>query len=182
MALLNFIGPGTYSTVAILNYDYGNKLINIEVKTYTDSTKETHIATNIFHLEPNNSSCRKVKEVISAPPESPEVGDMYLVVDPDPNSMLANADGAILIYREGLRTAFEYLSEDICICDESTGDKFLTRADGSRELAPNYAVIDEDTWDSICGVSAINGDQSDIMKCVYEYLKTLPIFSDVVDG
>lgn len=182
MALLNFIGPGTYSTVAILNYDYGEKQIDIQVKTYTDSTKNVLIATNVFQLMLNDSSCRTVKSIISTPPESPQVGDMYLIVDPDPNSSLAYCNGAILIYKDNLATAFEYLSSDICIIDESTGDKYLTMQDGTRELSPDHIIIDRDAWDAICGISSLEADQSTILKRAYDYLKTLSIFSEVIDG
>ena len=183
MALLDFIAAGTYTTIAILNYDYGGKQIDIQVKTFSDSTKTHMITTNVYQIQLNDDDCRHIKGTISDPPESPEAGDMFLVVDPNPDSALAYANNAILKYKDDLTMTFEFLGDGICIVDESTNDRYISGLEGTRTPAPDdHIIIDKAAWDAICGISIIDGDQASLLSCIYEYLKTLPEFSETTNG
>jgi hypothetical protein len=183
VALLDFISSGTYTTVSLIKYDYSEKEMILEVITYTDSTKAVVLTSNTYDIMLNDDCCRKVKGIISDKPESPEAGDMYLVDDPNPESALAYANGGIMVYRDDMSYTFEFLSSDICIIDESTGDRYMTKENFTRVPCPeDHIVVDQEVWDNICGIGSIDADQSTILSRAYEYLKTLPEFSGVQDG
>jgi len=183
MALLGFIGPDTYTTVTIVSYDYENKLLDIQAFTYTDSTKRNQIAVGSYQVALNHEDYRHVKGEISDLPDSPVVGDMYLIVNPHSDGPLCHANGAILKYGDDLSWVCEFMAPGAYIVNDDTGDVFMTGENNTRELDTDVEpMIDSDTWDAICGVAAIDGDQASLLACAYAYLKSLSEFSEVIDG
>ncbi len=188
MALLNVIKSNTYSTVSVRSYSKQDHSIQIEVKVYEDNTKKNKIATLNHDLVLKNENTIDCP-VLSDPPVSPSLGDRYFV-GKDATGDWAGIEGSIVEYQDhgsgGVwhQTTHETMRSS---ADEINGYWFedlggyYAMMDGTNDLVPT-GPCGKKLWDTYFNPSLHETSGENLIKHVYNYLKTLPQYVNAVDA
>lgn len=170
MAFLNLLGD-SYSVVEHIYFNRSARVLDAAVITYSnhakkDSLAEFRVAVNIG---PND---RRAIAKVATPPAEPQQGDYYLVIDGTGD--WAELTGKLLGFN-GI--SWDVIEQELIYLESE--DKFY-KFDGLTWVEA-HTFLTEDKFDSWFGVEAIGGE-SNLVRQIYLYLKTLPVFHNVQDA
>jgi hypothetical protein len=176
MALLNYIKNGTYTVIGV-GYSKIGKVLQIDLVTFSDSSKNLVLTKSNKYL---NGSVPKqeIKGFSSSPPQSPSDLDAWVVGENPTGAWASKTPGKALIWVQDAQMWGD---------GPSTGEWYCS-ADGkyyqsnNNTWTENPAVFDSRVWDSVFSIENIGGADMNILKCTYNYLKSLPEFSECSDG
>lgn len=175
MALTNVVGSGGYTVVNIHEYYKQHRHMGLEIITYSDSTKT--LETNRFGLNVKvfGEEFSVISKALASPPGSPSEEDKYVVADNGTGDW-SGKDGKVMLYNG---TDWEELAtpEQLVVEDENK----LYHWNGS-DWIEDKCCISETAWDSWFGIASISADGENMIKKAYDFIKSLPNFSGVVDA
>jgi hypothetical protein len=200
MAFRDLFRAGTYSTISC-EYNKQIPLVHVRMQVWMDSTK-TQLITELQYTLSGKVRYVEVKSIVDALPETPSHGDMYLISD-NPTAELARHRGMVAAYDDRFSAEGNYVwaymlppeGECLYVQDRqiylSRNDlsKNRTKADDGKPVLwiPAVAPFDKNMWDkwfdaSKIGGMAPDGTPNNILRVVYEYLKTRPEFANAIDA
>lgn len=170
MALTGLIGNGTYTRIENISYNRIDKYLGIIITTYLDSNKSIKLST--FNIDIKVDTPQEVESMLSAPPESPNVSQFYLV-GPNPTGDWVGKSGVVgwngLAWTDN--PSVSVLAKDSGIIYDKNGTEWL----------PSKTKLSEAAWLAAFDTPAISGVNNNIIKKCYDYLKTLPEFANAQD-
>lgn len=177
MALTDFLVSGTYTIANINRYDKHENYIQLEVKTFTDSSKSVLITSNIYTLDGGEEISAVIDKDLSTPPGSPSVDDMYIVGSSATGDWTGKED-EIATWNG---STWGFSSDTVrYVTDES---KYY-RHDGTN-WTEDANAFDSRVWNNYFTIDKIGGvdtTDADIIRRAYEYLKTRTEFAGVSDS
>lgn len=174
MALGNFITQNSYTNIHNIQYCKHSKMLCFGVKTYTDSNCEILINENYFQFNGNMVLAQAISTTLQTPPETPALGDYYLV----PTG--ATGDWAALVGK-----LVRYVDSEWIECVETVFyaadiEKYYWKVGGVwQQNTRPFDSLKFDAYFSSTKISEVNS--SNLLKQIYTYLKTLPEFSSCTD-
>lgn len=181
MALGNFITANTYSTIHHIVYDKHTCMCSFVLRVYQNSTKQ-NVLTEIGYSLDGSYLTPEVLDKLSTSPISPSDGDRYLV------EAGATGDWAGQDYYQAVWNAGTS-SWDFQVADSiyyNSGDsKYYQCSIYNSELYEVTDYFDKRKWDTWMLVSVIGGNDAgtdqNIVRRLYQYLKTRIEFTGVID-
>jgi hypothetical protein len=175
MALTNFMGANSYAIIQRVSYDKQSRYIGIEITVYSSPSKAVALTHFRLELQGTTHGGYPVKSrSINTPPESPEVKDAYLVA--------SEATGA-WVGLEGKVVAWNGMSWDVIPSDsvyvEDEGKHIVVDGDG---WVQDPMLLSPTEFDAIFAVEQLGGEDNNILKACYEYLKTRNEFAGAQDA
>lgn len=188
MALLHVIKNGTYSTVSINAYDKQKKCIQIEVRVYEDNTKKELLSSILYDLDMKNENIIS-DAVLSDPPVSPNFGDRYLVGQ-NATGAWEQLENSLMEFVSDNGGSWNQVQHGVLIVSSGsdvtpywfdTLNGYYKMIEGTHELVPTNSG-GQKLWDTYFNPSLHSGLNENIVKSVYEYLKSLPGYENAVDA
>lgn len=175
MAILNYIGQGTYSIVDEIYLNRITKNLRWSVIVYSDSTKTTKLAQTDFDVS-GRDTLRSVKGILSCPPENPKPFDTWFVSKSElATEAWEGRENLIAVYMPESpyngwgfwyhtdHEVFYYEPLSLYVrYDQSTG-----------EITPAIVHSDSRIWDKYFA-------KPDTINQLYLYMHTLPNFKGTV--
>lgn len=181
MALQDFILAGSYSVVENIFHNNQTKDLSFDLKIYSDSSKSSPISSMSYQISALNNS-KNYAEVIAIDQTDPTLvggseGDKWLVAAGAVGEW-ASHDGQVALKGDG----------DWFFIDMRISAKIKNIADGlyyARTIGGwvliSSSSVNEYVWDAFFETAVMDAINSNIVKQSYEWLKTKPEFSGVID-
>ena len=200
MAIKNYIATDTYSVVDNIRLDRANKTLDFSLTVYADSSKETEETKQEYTVDGHTGTPPSVEAVVDANPTEVD-GDVDVATIPVYLSSSKHADpGCLLTCSEGGGKNYDYddgaavgtepnsstwVWQPLSATEEYYKDKagqhwYVPHDKGTvTKCSAPFTASDFDTWFS---VATINEDDTNLVKQIYLYIKSLSLFANVKDA
>ena len=188
MALANYIGTGTYSIIEKVIFSSKDSHIGFTLKVYSDDSKSELLATRVYDYVMDTDVDVLLGLDTSTPPESPSIGDSYLIAKTGATGDWESFPGHVATWdafggpeEEATWTPMDHEPEKRFYYEP--GDSFIE----ITSRGGNYkSVTDTDsvrTWDAFFTKDHIfNTSGSNLHSQTYAFLKTQPGFESAIDA
>ena len=200
MAIKNYIATDSYSVVDNIRLNRAEKTLDFSLTVYADSSKGTEETIQEFMVDGHIGTPPSVEAVVDADPAAVD-GDVDAATIPVYLSSSKHADPACLLtcseiggknydYDDGAAVGTDpnsvtWLWQPIMATEEYYKDKAgqhwyvpFDKGTVTKCSAP-FTSSDFDTWFS---VATINEDDTNLIKQIYLYIKSLSLFANVKDA
>ena len=176
MALMNVIGTGGYTVVNITGYNKSNKQLGLELVTYATSLKSVIRGSfDIFISAATDLNYSVITRSLTEPPEAPVEKDKYLVA-PEATGLWEGLDGQVVAFN-GLTWDQMTTGQPTLVLDEG----IVLEEESPQVWVVKETLLTEADWDAWFGVDAISGEDNNLVKRSYEFVKALSYFSAATD-
>jgi hypothetical protein len=175
MALLNYVGQGTYSIADNIIYMKSTLTLRWQLDIYSDQTKQNLLCSKMFDVNGLQLIPGVLKLNQSIIPINPQLEDSY-VISEDAEGEWKNYPGQIAKWN-GERWEYWYFVSGQVIYDEET-DRYYRFVD--EKLVSTMFSHDIRLWNKYFTSTLIQ--EHGLQAQIYKYMKTLSGFDNVVDA
>jgi hypothetical protein len=190
MALLNISGTGTYGVIEAFNYDKTYRTIGFSVNVYSSSSKELMLFSRNFSLSCISDDLKALSITKTAPTEDDVEPNYYFVPKnavgewAGRGPCFAQFLGERKLDENGNSIPFSNISYlpfspgQAVFCVED-GLHYRINSDGVavREVKGSPAI-----WDKYFSAAVISGQDTNILKQCYTFIKDTGIFPSAVEA
>lgn len=173
MALLNFLTNGSYSVISNIFYNKQSRFIDLQVDIFSDSSKESLLVSVPYRID-GKILYGDVNGISNIPPESSSEGNCWAVTG-EATGVWTGYEGFLMIY-ENESWSSRAVEDGHTVKNENDSKIYIKT---SNNWVEHTSTIDSVTWDTYFSVDAISGSNNNLIKQIYEWLKTRPEFSNV---
>lgn len=187
MALGNYIGANTYTTIDEVIYGKAAMFLRFSLYVWSDSSKSTLLASKQYDIY-FDKDIEQIDGIDSTtPPENPQNGDRYLIAQEGVTGDWASYEGKIAEWKSDLNEgaggwSFWFVSPGHPYYHPASELYYhITDEEGSY----NTSSFEEDArmWDKwFAPQHVLLDEENNLYKQIYIFLKTLPGFENVTDA
>jgi len=169
MAFKDFLLKNSYSVIDNISYQKDIKNISFKLKIFVDDTKSELIQELNFNLYPNEPQIIIKHKAKNKEPKEKNIRDTYIVKSKaknewgQHNGSIVSWDGALwrVLSEEDLIDRIIYIEND---------NKYYKYINGELKNIKN--IFTKELWDEFFSIEKMNSIDNNIIKAIYEYLKT----------